>query len=173
MQNLIAVVVVVVLLVPGAWWVSHTRLVGARNDVEDSWADVDSELNRRHRLVPELIATVTGAAVHERELLSVLAARNDAALAAPHTPAAANRWEPPLADATRHVLALREKYPALNSRQNFLELQRELASTEDRLAASRRFYNTRVEHLNRRIEAFPSALVARRHGFAKADFFDD
>jgi LemA protein len=70
------------------------------------------------------------------------------------------------------VVALRERYPQLNSQQNFLELQRQLALTEDRIATARRFYNTRVERLNRRVEAFPSSLVAERHGFERADFFD-
>lgn len=172
MQNLIAAVVVVALLIPGAWWVSHTRLVGARNDVKAGWADIDNELERRHSLVPQLIATVRAAAAHERDLLVELARRNDAAAAAPHTPEAANEWEPPLADAVRHVIALRERYPELNSQENFLDLQRQLATTEDRLAAARRYYNTRVEQLNRRIDAFPSAVVARRHEFNKAEFFD-
>ena len=172
MQNLIAIVVVLLAAGPGAWWVSHTRLVIARTDVEGSWADVDAELERRHDLIPRLVETVGAAAAHERRLLTELATRNDEALAAPHTPDAANRWEPPLADATRRVIGLRERYPALNSQQNFLELQRQLASTEDRIAAARRFYNTRVERLNRRIEAFPSSLVANRHGFTRAEFFD-
>lgn len=172
MQNVIAIVVVLLLVAPGAWWVSHTRLVGDRNDVTAAWADVDVELDRRHDLVPRLVATVRGAAVHERELLVELSRRNDDARAAPHTPDGANRWEPPLVDAMQRVVALHERYPALNSQQNFLELQRQLALTEDRLAAARRFHNTRVEQLNRRIEAFPSALVARRHGFQRAEFFD-
>lgn len=172
MQNVIAIAVVVLLLVPGSWWVSHTRLVGAANDVENGWADVNNELRRRHELIPRLVATVEGAAVHERVLLTELAERNVAAVAAPHTPDAANQWEPPLADAARRVVALRERYPELNSQQNFLELQGQLAMTEDRIATARRYYNTRVERLNRRTEAFPSSLVADRHGFAKADFFD-
>jgi LemA protein len=70
------------------------------------------------------------------------------------------------------VLALRERYPALNSQQNFLALQRELAVTEDRLAAARRYYNTRVTRLNTAVDAFPSSVVARRHAFVHADLFD-
>ncbi len=172
MQNVIAIAAMIVVVLPGSWWVSHTRLVGARNDVESSWADVDAELQRRHELVPRLVEVVRAAAVHERDLLTELADRNDSALAAPHTPGAANQLEPPLADAVARVIALRERYPALDAQQNFLELQRQLAMTEDRIAAARRFYNTRVEHLNRRVEAFPSGIVARRHEFAKAEFFD-
>lgn len=172
MSNLIAVAAVLVLLVPGSWWVSHTKLVGNRVEVEGAWADVDAELQRRHDLVPQLVETVRASAAHERDLLVELSRRNDEALAAPHTPDAANRLEPPVADAIARVIGLRERYPALNSQRNFLELQRQLALTEDRIAASRRFYNTRVEQLNRRVEAFPSGIVARRHGFEKAAFFD-
>ena len=172
MQNVLAFAAVILVLVPGAWWVSHTRLVGARNDVEASWADVDAELERRHRLIPQLIDVVSGAADHERDLLVELATRNDIATAAPHSPESANAVEPPLVAATRRVLALRERYPDLDSRENFLELQRQLALVEDRIATARRFYNTRVEALNRRVEAVPSAWVARRHGFARAEFFD-
>ncbi len=173
MQNAIAIGVVLILLIPGSWWVSHTRLVGARNDVEGGWADVDAELQRRHELIPQLVDAVQAAATHERELLVELAHRNELAVAAPHTAPAANRLEPPLTQAVAQVLALRERYPQLNSQHNFLELQRQLSLTEDRIAAARRFYNTRVEQLNRRVEAFPSAIVAERHGFAKAEFFDD
>ena len=172
MQNAIAIVVVLMLLVPGTWWVSHTRLVGARNDVEDGWADVDNELQRRHDLIPRLVEAVRGAADHELEVLTELARRNEQASAAPHTPDAANRWEPPLVEAAHQVVALRERYPALNSQQNFLQLQRDLAMTEDRIAAARRFYNTRVEQLNRRVEAFPSSIVAQRHNVDRAEFFD-
>lgn len=173
MTNVIAIGVVLILLIPGSWWVSHTRLVAARTDVEGGWADVDTELQRRHELVPRLINTVQGAAQHERDLLVELARRNEAAMVAPHTAPSANRLEPPLSAAVAQVVALRERYPQLNAQANFLELQRQLSLTEDRIAAARRYYNTRVERLNRRVEAFPSGMVARRHGFAKAEFFDD
>jgi len=172
MTNAIAIGVVLILLMPGSWWVSHTRLVAARTDVEGGWADVDAELRRRHDLVPQLVAAVQAAAAHERELLVELARRNEAAMAAPHTAPSANRLEPRLGEAVARVVALRERYPQLNSQANFLELQRQLSITEDRIAAARRYYNTRVERLNRRVEAFPSGIVARRHGFTKAEFFD-
>jgi len=172
LTNAVAIAVVAILLIPGSWWVSHTRLVAARNDVASGWADVAAELQRRHDLIPQLVGTVQAAATHERELLVELARRHDVAAAAPHTPAAANELEPPVAEAVAQVLALRERYPQLNSQSNFLDLQRQLSLTEDRIAAARRYYNTRVEQLNRRIDAFPSGIVARRHGFAKAEFFD-
>lgn len=172
MTNLLAVLAALVVALPGAWWVSHTRLVGARTDVEGAWADIDAELQRRHELVPQLVTAVSAAAEHERELLVELGRRNDAAIAAPPTPDAVSTWEPPVAEAIAQVLALRERYPALNSQQNFLTLQRQLATVEDRIAASRRFYNTRVAELNRRIEAFPSSIVARRHGVGPAAYVE-
>ncbi len=171
MTNVLAIGAALILLVPGGWWVSHTRLAAARNDVESGWADVASELQRRHELIPQLVASVQAAATHERDLLIELARRNDLAVVASHTPDAANQHEPPLTQTVAQVVALGERYPQLNAQHNFLELQRQLALTEDRIAASRRYYNTRVEGLNRRVDAFPSGAVARRHGFEKAEFF--
>jgi LemA protein len=174
--NLIAPLLVVlgvaVAVVGLSYAVSYNRFVSQRQSVTDAWSVIDIELQRRHQLVPRLVTAVESAAAHERKLLVELTRRNDDATRAPHTTDSANTWEPPLAEAVARVVALRERYPALNSQQNFLHLQAELATTEDRIAAARRFYNTRVEHLNRRIEAFPSAVVGRRHGFAKAAFFD-
>ena len=155
-----------------AYLVSYNRLVARRQQVADAWATIDVELQRRHVLVPKLVAAVRSAATHEQSLLAELSHRNDAAAAAAHTPAAATTWEPPLAAALQQVLALRERYPALNSQQNFLGLQHELAITEDRIAAARRFYNTRVQKLNTAIDAFPSNVVANRHQVAKAEFYD-
>ena len=143
-----------------------------RQQVADASATIDVELQRRHVLVPQLVAAVQSAATHEQSLLVELSHRNDTAAAAAHTPAAATTWEPPLAAALQQVLALRERYPALNSQQNFLGLQHELAITEDRIAAARRFYNTRVQKLNTAIDAFPSNVVANRHQVTKAEFFD-
>ena len=175
-MNVVAPLVVLAVLVAAvvglAYLVSFNRLVARRQEVADSWATIDVELQRRHVLVPQLVAAVQSAAAHEQSLLVELSRRNDDAAAAAHTPAAATTWEPPLAAALQQVLALRERYPALNSQQNFLGLQHELAITEDRIAAARRFYNTRVQKLNTAIDAFPSNIVADRHHVVKADFFD-
>lgn len=169
---ILVAIAVAVLAVAAAYTISYNRLVGDRQAVADAWAAIDVELGRRHVLAPQLVAAVEQAAVHERTLLVEVARRHQAAAAAPHTAAAATTWEPPLAAAIAQVVALRERYPHLNAQRNFLALQDELSITEDRLAAARRFYNTRVERLNRRIEAFPSAFVARRHRFDQAEYFD-
>ena len=155
----------------GAYAVSYNRLIRAREAVADAWAQIETELARRHSLIPRLVEAAERAAVHERSLLEHLVQQNQHAIDAPHTAHDANVWQPPLADAIAQVVALRENYPALNTQHNFLGLQRELTTTEDRLAAARRYYNTRVERLNRRIEAFPSRLVAARHDISSAEFF--
>lgn len=173
MTTAIVVIVVALAALGIAYWISHTRLVNDRNEVASAWGSIDTELERRHALIPQLIATVQAAAVHERDLLVEVAQRNQQATDAEHTVESANRWEPPLVDAVARVVALRERYPALNSQQNFLEMQRQLALTEDRIAAARRFYNTRVEQYHRRIESFPSAWVAGRHGFDRTQFFGE
>lgn len=166
----LAVIGLVAVVLALGYAVSYNRFVRHRQEVADAWATIDAELARRHDLVPRLIEAVRGAAAHERSLLVDLAERHATAVAAPHTIAAANTWEPPLAAAVHRVVALRERYPQLNGQRNFLALQAELTTTEDRIAAARRYHNSRVERLNRRVEAFPSTLVARAHRIGKAPF---
>jgi LemA protein len=167
------VVVALVLTVPAlAYAASYNRFVSDCQQVIDAWAAIDVELQRRHQLVPKLVDVVRAAAAHERGLLTELASRNALAARAPRTAVAQAPLDPPIRDLLARVLDLREAYPALNAQQSFVALQRELATTEDRIAAARRFYNTRVVELNRRIEAFPSSIVARRHRIAAADYFE-
>jgi LemA protein len=170
---LVWIAVAILVAVAFGWAISYNRLVAKRQEVADAWATIDVELQRRHALVPRLVESVEAAAAHEQSLLAELARRNVAAAAAPDTPVAASTWEPPLTATVAQVLALRERYPALDSQQDFLALQRELATTEDRIAAARRFYNTRVTRLNTAVDAFPSSVVAHRHGFAHADLFGE
>jgi LemA protein len=155
-----------------AYAVSYNRLIANRQEVADAWAAIDAELQRRHELVPRLIASVQAAADHEQTLLTELAQRNAAASGSAGDAASATRWEPPLAVAICQVIALRERYPKLNSQQNFLDLQQQLATTEDRIAAARRYYNMQVAQLNTRVAAFPSTIVARRHAITEADHYD-
>lgn len=155
-----------------AYLVSYNRLVADRQEIADSWAVVDTELQRRHGLIPALVDSVRAAAAHERELLDGLIAAERAAASVERTPEARSGPESALAAAARAVVALRERYPALNTRQNFLTLQRELTTTEDRIGAARRYHNMQVAEFNRRTEAFPSNVVAARHGFERAAYFD-
>lgn len=159
-----------VLLIAGL--LSYNRLVADQQAVSDSWATIDTELQRRHALIPPLVESVRGAAAHERQLLEDLVAKERSAAGAARTADARSEPEHQLAAAARAVIALRERYPALDTQQNFLTLQKELALTEDRIGAARRFYNIKVAELNRRTEAFPSNLVAAQTGFDRAAYFD-
>jgi LemA protein len=168
-----AVLVIVVTAFTLAYVKSYNRLVNDRESVADSWGTIDAELARRHGLIPELVAAVNASAIHERRLLDELVRKELVAATSGSTAAARSGPEHDLELATRAVVALREQYPALNSQQNFLTLQRELALTEDRISAARRYYNIQVADLNRRVQAFPSNLVARRHRFSEAAYFGE
>lgn len=172
MTTLAVVVLIGSALIGAGYQVSYNRFVANRQAIADGWAAIDVELVRRHELVPQLIRVVQQAAAHERAVLVRAAEANARAVAAPHRADVATQVEPPLATAVATLVALRERYPALNAQQVFVDLQHRLAITEDRLAAARRFYNTRVAELNRRIGALPSALVARRHGIGRAEYYD-
>lgn len=169
-----ALVAVLVLVgVMGLFYVaSYNSLVSDRQHVADAWAVVDVELDRRHSLIPGLVAAVRGSAAHERSLLEQLVAADRRAQDTLHTAADRSTPEADLAVAARAVIALREQYPALDTQRNFLQLQKELATTEDRIGAARRFHNIKVAEYNRRMEAVPGNLVARRHNFAPAAYFD-
>jgi LemA protein len=170
MTGVLALAVVVATLAT-AYSISYNRLVLARQQVADAWAVIDAELERRHQLIPGLVAAVTATAAHERVVLQRLIDADRRARDAGRTAAERSTPEDDLAAATHAVVALRERYPSLNSQQNFLQLQRELATTEDRLGTARRFHNIKVAELNRRIEAVPSNFVAARHGFTHATYF--
>ena len=170
------IVLGVVVLVAIALVVSYNRFVRQRNLVQESWRQIDVELKRRHDLIPNLIETVKGYATQERVVLtSVTEARTAAvqALQAPASGVAAQaQAESNLGRALGGLFAVAENYPDLKSSQNFLALQQQLAETEDRIAAGRRFYNGNVRALNTRVEAFPSSIVASVFNFEKAEYFE-
>jgi len=167
----IALVVMMVLLAIVGLVTSFNRFVQQRQLLADSWADVELELERRHDLIPNLVATVQGYAAHERDVLLHLVELRDVALTAAPTPDGRAAVEPEVALATGRILALAERYPDLRASAGFLGLQRQLATTEDRLAAARRFYNGNARDLNRRVESFPSMLVARLGRVRRASYF--
>lgn len=163
-----------VLAVAGlAYPISYNGLVQSRQSVADAWAVIDIELQRRHDLIPRLVHSVEEASIHERRILDELVARERAAALTEHTAEARSEPEQQLAAAARAVVALRELYPQLDSQANFLRLQHDLAITEDRLSAARRFHNLKVAELNRRTEAFPSNVVAGLHGIERASYFGE
>ena len=160
--GLLGLIVVIGLAVIGI----YNRLVGQRQNVKQGVADIDAQLRQRHDLIPNLVETVKGYASHEKETLdAVVAARNTAA-----SGAVTSGDEAGLRVALDKMLALSEDYPDLKANTNFQELQRELAETEDKLAAARRALNAAVSRYNTARESFPAILFASVLGFDVADF---
>ncbi|UIP06039.1 LemA family protein [Erythrobacter sp. SDW2] len=144
----------------------YNRLVGLRQNVQQGVADIDAQLRQRHDLIPNLVETVKGYATHEKDTLEqVINARNRAA-----SGSLSSSDEAQLKVALDRVLALAEAYPELKANVNFQELQRELADTEDKLAAARRALNAAVARFNTARESFPAVMFASAMGFHQADF---
>ena len=152
-----------------ALWVFN-RLVRLRNQVRTAWADIDVQLQRRHDLVPQLVAAVRGYAAHESALLEAVTALRGRAVVAT-TPAQLGAVEAELHQAVGRLIALEERYPDLKASANFLTLQRDLVQVEEHLQFARRFYNGAVRDLNDGVQKVPDALVARLAGFREAEFF--
>lgn len=151
---------------------SYNRLVSLREQVRAAWAQVDVLLKRRHDLIPNVVETVKGYAAHERDTLErVIQARNAAVTARPD-PVAASQAEGQLAGALRQLFALSEAYPDLKANTNFLELQRELGSTENQIAGQRQQYNALVAQYNTAMLSFPNNLIAGPFGFTAQPFFE-
>ena len=151
--------------------VTYNGLVRLRNQAEEAFSDIDVQLKRRHDLIPNLVETVKGYATHERQVFeNVTAARSNAVAAS--GPEQQAQAENALTGALRQLFAVAENYPDLKASQNFLELQNELTDTEDKIQASRRFYNMTVRDLNVKIEQFPSSVVARFANAQQRDFFE-
>ncbi|WP_155886210.1 LemA family protein [Actinoalloteichus caeruleus] len=172
----ILVVLLVLAVVVGIGYVvSYNRFIAQRNTVEESWRQVDVELQRRHDLIPNLVETVRASAHFEQTTLQQVIAARSQAMQARQTHASVHdqgQAEQQLSGALRGFFGIAESYPELKSNQNFLHLQKQLAETEDRIAAGRRFYNGNVRALNTRVESFPSSIVAGMAKITKADYFE-
>ena len=163
----LGIIVILVLFAIGA----YNRLVALRQRVDQSFADIDVQLKQRHDLIPNLVETVKGYATHERGTLEAVVQARNAAMAAPgieQKVAAENV----LTGALRQLFALSESYPDLKANQNFQQLQAELSDIENKLAASRRFFNNAVQEYNTGIQQFPASLFAGTFGFQPRTFFD-
>ena len=155
-----------------AWAViAYNRMVGDRNRVAQGWSDVDVQLKRRHDLVPRLVDIVKGYAGYERALLSSLAELRTRGLAETH-PAARGAVENDVGHGVQKLVALVENYPDLKASGNFLDLQKQLADTENQLQFARRYYNGAVNLYNTRIQRFPDLAVANLFGFEAAELFE-
>ena len=163
----LGVIVILVLFAFGA----YNRLVALGQRVSQAFADIDVQLKQRSDLIPNLVETVKGYAAHERGTLEAVIAARNTAIAAPGVEqkvAAENM----LSGALRQLFALSENYPNLKANANFQQLQSDLSDIENKLAASRRFYNNAVQEYNTGIQQFPAALFAGIFGFGQRSFFD-
>ncbi len=152
---------------------TYNGLVRLRNQVKNSWAQIDVQLKRRYDLIPNLIKTVKGYMKHERETLeSVTNARNLAQQIASSGAGARAKAESELSSALSRLLAVVENYPDLKANQNFLALQEELTSTENKISFSRQYYNDSVLRYNNKTQMFPSNFVASMTGFKAGEFFE-
>ena len=155
------------------FWViiAFNSLVVLKNRAKEAWADIDVQLKRRYDLIPNLVETVKGYASHERETFEKVIQARAQAMGAKGVKEKAGA-ENMLSDTLKSLFALVENYPDLKASANFLELQRELTDTEDKIQAARRFYNTNVRDLNIKIEIFPTNIIANSFGFTQMELFE-
>jgi LemA protein len=150
---------------------SYNGFVSRVNRAKEAWADIDVQLKRRYDLIPNLIETVKGYAAHEKGVFENVTAARSAAMGATGAPAKA-KAENALSGTLKSLFAVAEAYPDLKANQNFLELQRELSDTEDKIQAARRFYNGNVRDLAIAIQSFPGNIIASTFGFKPMELFD-
>jgi len=165
------IVLGVLILVLGYFALAYNGFVSLVNRTKEAWSDIEVQLKRRYDLIPNLVNTVKGYATHESGTFEkVTEARSQAMQAG--TVAGHAQAENMLSGALKSLFAVAEAYPDLKANQNFLELQRELSDTENKIQAARRFYNGNVRDLNTKIESFPSNIIANIFKFVKQEFFE-
>lgn len=171
MINILYIILIVIVFVI-LWLIfSYNRLITLKNRAQEAWSDIDVQLKRRYDLIPNLVETVKGYASHEREIFEKVAEARARAMGA-KTIKEHSEAENFLSQTLKTLFAVAENYPQLRASENFLELQREIRDTEDKIQAARRFYNTNVRDLNTKIESFPVNIVAQTFDFKKMDFFE-
>ena len=172
-MNMIAlwIIIGIVVLIALFFWATYNGLVTLRVRVDEAWSDINVQLKRRLDLIPNLVETVKGYAKHEKGVFAAVTEARASVMSAKgvkETAAAENQFE----GALKSLFAVAEAYPDLKASQNFVELQQELVDTEDKIQASRRFYNGGVRDLNTKIQTFPANVVAGIFKFTNRDFFD-
>ncbi|MEZ5184498.1 MAG: LemA family protein [Candidatus Nanopelagicales bacterium] len=174
----ILIIIAIVIVLVGLGVIMYNRLVRLRNKVEEAWAQIDVQLQRRHDLIPNLVSTVKGYAQHEKSTLEEVTAARAAAVSAQNAvgagqgAAAAGQTETALTAALGRLFAVAENYPELKADQNFRQLQSELSETEDKVAFARQYYNDNVREWNTRISSVPDNFVANMMGAKKAEYFE-
>lgn len=166
-------ITILLIIAVAALWVifAYNRLVALVNQAKEAWADIQVQLKRRYDLIPNLVETVKGYAAHESSAFENVTRARATAMGATSTTSKAQA-ENQLTGALKSLFAVSEAYPELKANQNFLQLQRELGDTEDKIQASRRFYNTAVMTLNTAEQSFPGNLIANSFGFKPMDLFE-
>ncbi|HEX9721715.1 MAG TPA: LemA family protein [Candidatus Paceibacterota bacterium] len=171
MNNPILIILIVVGAIALFVALTYNRLINLRNRVKEAFSDIDVQLKRRYDLIPNLVNTVKGYASHESGVFQKVTEARTRAMGATgvHERAEAENM---LTGALKTLFAVSENYPDLKASTNFLELQRELRDTEDKVQAARRFYNNTVMSMNNKVETFPSNFIAQMFGFKKEEFFE-
>jgi LemA protein len=166
------IILLIILAVVFLWVIAaYNRFIRLRTRTEEAWADIDVQLKRRFDLIPNLIETVKGYAAHEKSVLEGVTEARTKAMGA-QTISEHSEAENMLTGALKSLFAVSENYPDLKANTNFLELQRELSDTENKIQAARRFYNTNVRDFNIASQTFPSNLIAKSFKFTKKEFFE-
>src|SRR5665647_1116000 len=168
----IGLILVILLVVVLLWAIAvYNGLITLKNRVDEAWSDIDVQLKRRYDLIPNLVNTVKGYASHEKEVFEKVTEARTKAMGAQSAGDKAQA-ENALSQTLKSLFAVAEAYPDLKANQNFLELQRELTDTEDKVQASRRFYNGNVRDFNTKIQVFPNNIFAGMLGFSAREFFE-
>jgi len=169
---IILIIVIAVIVLIAIWFIAvYNGLIRLRNRTDEAWSDIDVQLKRRYDLIPNLISSVKGYAAHEKDtFLKVTEARN-AAMNAKTTEEHA-KSENMLSSTLKSLFAVAENYPELKANENFLKLQDELADTENKIQASRRFYNGNVRDFNTKLQVFPTNMIGNMLGFKAYEFFE-
>jgi LemA protein len=167
----VIVIVVLVLIVGGYLWATYNGLVRLNVRVDEAWSDITVQLKRRADLIPNIVEAVKGYAAHEKQVFENVTAARAATMGAT-TPGEAAAVEGQFQTALKSLFAVAENYPQLQASQNYLHLQGELVDTENKIQASRRFYNGGVRELNMKIKVFPNTLFVRGLGFSEREFFE-
>ena len=165
------IIVIIIVVIAGWLLMAYNSLIRGRNQVKEAWSDIDVQLKRRHNLIPNIVQTVKGYASHERETLDPVTQARANAISA-KSPADHAKAENMLSATLKTLFAVSEDYPDLKANANFLELQRELSDTENKIQAARRFYNTNVRDYNTDVESAPKNIIANMFKFKKEQFFE-
>lgn len=173
MELALIILVVLAVVVGLFFWITYNALVKLNVRVQEAWSDITVQLKRRADLIPNLIESVKGYAAHEKQVFQdVTEARANVLNATTKGPAETAKAENQFENALKSLFAVSEAYPALRATENFQQLQAELVDTEDKIQASRRFYNGGVRDLNTKIQQFPNNLIAGMLGFTNKEFFE-